>query len=148
MTIISAGKAPIWWPGYAAGSGSAGRRGSARHPVVPGVQQIQQAGGQGPLGAVQGHQVNGGHLAVTERNGVADHSFIGGGQFVEARSDQFAAEAAYIHDIAAGLSAWTIEVRATDSRSLNKNPWRNRCYRNGNAMDFLAQRNHNESTVA
>src|SRR5450432_2034270 len=29
VTIISAGKAPIWWPGYAAGSGSAGRRGSA-----------------------------------------------------------------------------------------------------------------------
>src|ERR1035441_10884685 len=37
VTVISAGKAPIWWPGYAAGSGRAdSRRGSARRMELAG----------------------------------------------------------------------------------------------------------------
>jgi len=56
------------------------------HPVLFGVQQLQQAGGQGTLGAMEGHQIDGGNLGVTQRNGLADHSLISGGQFVEARN--------------------------------------------------------------
>ena len=71
------------------------------HPVLVGAQQPQQPAGQGDLGAVEGHEVDGGErrAALPAGHLLADHALGVGGQFAQAVDDQAGVDLEQLHGV-------------------------------------------------